>query len=36
MADVHAVEIADGGNATARKIGLPQWIVEDQHFGPSS
>jgi len=33
MPDVHAVEVAEGGDATAREIGLPQRIVKDQHRG---
>src|SRR5205814_3293582 len=35
MADVHAVEVADCCDAPAREIGLPQWVVEDQHWARS-
>jgi len=34
MADVHAVEVSDRGDATAREVRLAQGIVKDQHALP--
>jgi hypothetical protein len=31
MPDVHPVEVADRGDTTARKVGLPEWVMEDEH-----
>ena len=31
MADVHPVEVADRGHASARQIGLSKWVVDEDH-----
>src|SRR6266508_4499187 len=31
MPDVHAVEVADGGDAAAGEVGLAERVVEDEH-----
>ena len=31
MSDMHPVEVADRGDAAARKVGLPEWIGEYEH-----